>query len=414
MKIYTLGSIFSVGIFHFLSLVSTSLELRFSSFVGDFCINEAPRGKRNEASEYYRESQHFSSEIREPDRVNSSFMGYFRIPAIWLEEKPESDIAARDLVQHNKLSNGIIINAFRDGFFVFDFRDSNYGKQIFVPGYTYPQPRFPHRRPEITEEALREVNKSILERARLINAHQCLMTQAERDVARRGAHTGFPVAPRDLTRSINREGCLDYRPHPENFHSIARSYFFQKPLDEERGQRRIVEIEVVEHAANLLERVFQADGAKAISLIDQLFIAQSHGKESRSGIALVAIWTVIEHFIYVDWKKILENHGVQGSRKQKLIGRDFTSSIILENMELMGVYEKDLFQAIDQCRKARNGWMHELKEPSSQDLHYCGVAINKLIYRHYKIDLAYHVSNFSGSDAQWPIWLDGGTKKKFD
>ena len=186
----------------------------------------------------------------------------------------------------------------------FEFRGSDYGKQIEVPGYTYPGPNIPYRLPKDTAEAERDVNRSTIERTRLINVHQCLFSQAERDVSRGSDSGGFPVSPRDLTRSISVEGCLNYRPHSENLHSIARSFFDRQSQSEKSQPRRLVEKEVAVRAANLLESVIDADGSKAISLIDQLFVAQTHCEESRSGIALVAIWTVIEHFMSVDWTRI--------------------------------------------------------------------------------------------------------------
>lgn len=376
-------------------------------------MSEAPRGQRKEPQEYYRDPDRALSDVCVPDRVTSSCMGYFRIPAIWLGGEPTDNASENELVQKNVLSNGVTINAFRNGYFVFDFRSSEYGPQIFVPGYSYPEPTYPHRRPTDTERAVRAVKKSLIERARIINVHQCLFSQAERDVARRSALAGFPISPSDLSRSISVEGCLDFQAHAEKLHCIARSYLGGVLDPTAKLTRRVVEREVAARAADLLEHIINVGGPKAISLLDQLFVAQKHGAESRSGIALVSIWAVIEYFVLEDWSKSLDARSLSHEHRKKLKGRDFSSSIILEFLNAMGIYDDDLFKALDKLRRARNVWMHELKEPSSRDLHLAGTAVRKLIERHFHFDLEFHVPNYSGGDAEWPIWMDKQALGKF-
>ncbi len=51
---------------------------------------------------------------------------------------------------------------------------------------------------------------------------------------------------------------------------------------------------------------------------------------------------------------------MNAARRQKLKGRDYTSSVRLEVLELAGQLPTELFRAVDGVRKIRNDWLHSL------------------------------------------------------
>ncbi len=334
-------------------------------------------------------------------------MGYFRIPAVWIEAKPAGIEAENDVVVETTLANGLKVIAFRCGMFVFDFSNTDFGSQVLIPGFSYPNPPIPHRRPVKTEEAYKEVGRSVLARTKLVNVHQFLLTQSERDIAKRGAMSGLVYSPRDLTRAISVGGCLNFRPHAENIISISRAYLSGEFGGANKVSRRILEPEVVSRAADLLDKLLIAGGSDGVTLLDQLFVARELCAEGRVGIGVASIWAVLEKFIFADWKEYISSQRdvINKKRREKLNGMNYTSSIVLDNLNLLGVYEEDLFLALDSVRQLRNNWMHNLKEPDNDQMGKVSTAVSMLVRRHLEVELRFDVSSYQGSDASWPIWL---------
>jgi hypothetical protein len=118
-----------------------------------------------------------------PDRISPSVSGYFRIPAIWVGEKPlEAEVRRLNPRVHHKtvfrskLRCGIAVRVQRDGLFVFDFADWPYAPPVVIPGFTSqngkPVPRKHH-------EAERKAAAFIVLRSKLMNVHQACFTTAE-------------------------------------------------------------------------------------------------------------------------------------------------------------------------------------------------------------------------------------------
>lgn len=373
-------------------------------------MTEVPRAKRDKPNEEYRKR---IDDIRDsgidPDRVTSSCAGYFRIPAVWLDRPLDSPNQRPEKVDEFAFCNGIILSSFQDGFFVFDFCNSSYAKQVFVPGYTTPPNGPPYRAPEKTQRAEESASRSIVERARLINVHQSLLMQGERNFARRAAASGVVISPRDLTRSIVPSGCLDYRVSSENVYSMAKYYLSGQQGSTFPSNRRTLEIGVVQEANKLIDRLLLLGDDDPIIMLDQLYCAAEHASQGRGGIALAAIWVVVEGLIFRDWQDYIKTRDIPRRRREKLQNMEYTASIVIEFLSAEGRYDQDLYNHIDGARSARNKWMHQLTEPTSKDLHNASQAASRLFFSRYRIKVDYSASNYQGGDAQWPIWMDTRT-----
>jgi hypothetical protein len=110
-------------------------------------------------------------------------------------------------------------------------------------------------------------------------------------------------------------------------------------------------------------------------LTEMLYRAALQYSECHFADALILGWTVCERLLNASWDEfLLDNKNsieadtrIDSDRMQKLRGRDFTASIILENLELAGRIPIKLFKEIDGVRKARNGRLHKLKAVTDRE-----------------------------------------------
>lgn len=111
----------------------------------------------------------------------------------------------------------------------------------------------------------------------------------------------------------------------------------------------------------------------ALRLLDMLAVAQSDFHSGKHNPSVVLAWFVIESLLNIEWSRWLESkNGVVGEnssgqsimrinsdRKQLLTGRDYTASIISQNLELLGIITYDEFRDITAVRQSRNAIAHK-------------------------------------------------------
>jgi hypothetical protein len=129
---------------------------------------------------------------------------------------------------------------------------------------------------------------------------------------------------------------------------------------------------VVRAAAEMTDRTMTKDfrdpATVAELLLHSVYLYES-GKYEASH---VAAWTIAEKCLHERWethlRELNSQHTVPGSeekfinseRKQKLTGRDFTASLILEALSLFGLLPFDKYKLASRVRQARNDWLHKL------------------------------------------------------
>ncbi|MDE2686437.1 MAG: hypothetical protein OXI16_02910 [Chloroflexota bacterium] len=165
----------------------------------------------------------------QPDTVTPGYEGYFRLPAIWVGERPDeasvttfSTNVHHEVIIEEELRAGIIARVHRDGTFLFDFSSWKPARQIVIPGYRIG-PGTPHRPPQKTEAAVQESEKSAVIRAQVMNVHQSCLATAEWRQRRGSSGVGVPVAADDTL-----DGPL----------KIVSSIEISKPIPGNSGVRR--------------------------------------------------------------------------------------------------------------------------------------------------------------------------------
>jgi hypothetical protein len=92
---------------------------------------------------------------------------------------------------------------------------------------------------------------------------------------------------------------------------------------------------------------------------------------------------------------------ISSDRRKKLLGRDYTASVMVEMLDLHGKLSGPLYKNLETARKARNNWAHDMDAPSISDVSACQQAIKELLARK-----GIHLSlqpGFRNAGACWPL-----------
>lgn len=138
--------------------------------------------------------------------------------------------------------------------------------------------------------------------------------------------------------------------------------------------RRVVSLEIISHAVSKFETVVAKPGLeKTLAAFAKSLAEYKIGNYETS---VVLAWFITEAAINALWIKYLDGqnselpsgkHRLSGVRKKFLTGRDFTTSIVLNIMELSGVLDHGTFEEIDAVRGFRNKIVHGHKFSPKDD-----------------------------------------------
>jgi hypothetical protein len=146
-------------------------------------------------------------------------------------------------------------------------------------------------------------------------------------------------------------------------------------------------------------------------MVEAAYIAACRQREKRFGEAITLAWGVCEQLISLLWMKLLDDaktgsaaERMPNSRRQKLIGRDYAASVMVEMLEINGRIDHEMYRMLDLVRKARNKWAHEMRVPKENESNFSIHAVQRMILQVKGVQL-WLQSGGSGGVPQWPIWL---------
>jgi len=351
--------------------------------------------------------------IDEPDRVNAVVEGYFRIPAVWIGQAPPTGTSgisvSRTVVVKKVLPCGIEAYAMRNGQFLFDFLKSRVGEVVRAPGFRIES--MPYTKPHATVKAHEKAEQISLLRTQIMNVHQAFLTSAEIELRRRSAAMGFPITAWATDSSIGISHPVAYHDDVEGIHAMARNVLEGRYTTPQMSfQRRVLEIDVVERSFDALGSVIDLDGGRYISVVEAAYQSACRATELRMGESIAIGWTACEQLVSLEWKDLLAGNDdrrgpdskLSRDRKKKLLGRDYTASVMVEVLELNGKLDEQLYKSLEIARKARNNWAHDMKVPSGSEVWSCLDAIQRLLARRGIV--VFLQSGFRGAgSAAWPI-----------
>ena len=379
-------------------------------------MTEVERGTRPHGEDHIFQEPSDDPTIHS-DTVTPAVEGYFRVPPIWVGEEPNDASSLNfdptvhyEVVIEKDLLSGIPVRILRDGTFLFDFSSWKIAPQIMIPGYRIANPHGPHRRPFETEKAEQDSEKYAVLRAQAMNVHQSCLTTAQ--WLRHGSSSGIgvPLAAADALKGLTFEQCLSYLGSEDNPRGLVRNAAnnFDGVNRERAFPRYNIDIEVAERSLDLLDRVLLVNDAAVIQMLEAAYLAACRCSEGRLGEAITLAWGVCEQLLSKAWTELISDirneSRMPKTRREKLNGRDYTASVMTEILELSGRIDYDLYVHLEQARKARNRWMHEMSEPETIQVLHAIKALQGLLHSVLGIQQAYPMHSPSPGVPEWFIW----------
>lgn len=154
--------------------------------------------------------------------------------------------------------------------------------------------------------------------------------------------------------------------------------------------------EVVDHSFDLLETVVAASDV-AVRSCHMVLHAARHYWHWRFDQGMATAWPAVEAMLSDLWSRYIQDrsaaedaseHQLNSTRRQRLLGREFTTSIITEALALAGVIDHALYNEIRISRAARNKWVHGLAPVSADALCSAVWAFERLFMLSTGIQLA--------------------------
>jgi hypothetical protein len=121
------------------------------------------------------------------------------------------------------------------------------------------------------------------------------------------------------------------------------------------------------YACELLESILTSEEENSVGLASLLNLALCSYQEHDYSLGLVMAWTICEVLIQRRWRQYCEERATKvgfplnRARRDKLDGRDYSASIVIEMLAVNGAMTRSEYVAFDKTRKCRNDWIHDVK-----------------------------------------------------
>lgn len=354
-----------------------------------------------------------------PPMIVPAIHAYYHAPPLWIgtrptEEEiktaPESNFIRE--VYRTQLTQGIKVRVRRDGLFVFDCSNWEPGQTTEIPEFEAigGQPI-----PKGVSDAEDLAKQRTYMRFQLLTVHlACLGTVLH------GVRQVLPPHPSSMLSLFHFEqnGLLNIL----NSLDPGKSYIYNHialfqfdPAYRPPNQFHRIEVsaEKIEQSFNLLQQVLNSSSPDILGLIEIIYKSVYNYTCHQFSEALILCWTVCESLLNKTWSEYVAAKRVEPNpagmpngatrinvdRKKRLEGFDFTASITSEILELSGLIPYDLFCQLNAIRKARNDWMHSLKDVSMMDATEAIKTTFDFLFRVTGIKLSLQIG------LEYPFWI---------
>ncbi len=381
-------------------------------------MTEAPFGYRRPEDKELLTGRVQDPEIV-PDYVSPAVEGYFRIPAIWVESAPNPSAVKvlnpavhHGIIFQSTLRCGVKVCVLRDGTFLFDFSEWKLAPIVRIPGYRKPSVSEPYRVPLETHHAEEMAESHAILRAQAMNVHQACLSTAEAALRQGSTPIGFPITAWNTFKALRYGDAVYYHDDGEDIRALARNIINNKDYAARSAEifRRVVKLEVVKLSMEFLDDILSRDDVRLIRIVEAAYLAECRRRDKGYGEALLLAWGVNEQLLSIMWSEVIaearqiNSDRMTKERREKLKGRDYTASVMIESLELTGRIDHDIYRMLEVARKARNKWAHEMRVPKESELRVCMQAAERLLSQ--VANIRFRLSSFGrGGVPQWPIWM---------
>lgn len=288
--------------------------------------------------------------------------GYYRWPFVWIgdEPHPAPGCAPQDEVFRHTLSSGLSVKILREGLFIFDFSGFKEGRFSHPFNFSFC-----------------EGAEIQLYRCRVLNTHILCLHSALCKAGKASSTRTMVVDPSNLIlfKSLDdREpsvGDLFLQLLLEKRDSDAPSCLSERS--------ETIRLDVIEKSFGLLDRIMERPGDYLLPLTDLYARAAVAYQNHNYSLALVTAWTVTEQLLRMQWKRYLEDNRdrkveevyqsfINAERKKRLTeGREYSAAVVAEILSLCDELTPNDYNDLNQVRKARNGWIHDVMPVSMEN-----------------------------------------------
>jgi len=193
--------------------------------------------------------------------------------------------------------------------------------------------------------------------------------------------------------------CTTYLPEKDILSVAHRDHSKSKELFDKRYElidleyfekyRVIVTLEEVIKGIELAKNLIKDE--KLFSSLLLLIHSYSNLLNGEINQSFILSWTILEQYLNYQWDLWLDRKEISGDRKKKLTSRDYTASVKTEMLNLSGYVTKEDYDILNDLRRKRNDFMHEIKQiPREKANLSLNLAIN---YLRARIDGSIRESN---------------------
>lgn len=314
-----------------------------------------------------------------------SYWGYYIPPKAWLVKQPRNDggkvshltdevfdlAQLADIVYEHVLECGLKVRAYCDGLFLFDFSNAE---------------GFSNEPPPDRIDSFEETAQLRLERTEVLNAHVVFLRQALSAKQRWGLEYQS-ITPHDLlahhsdddsSKGVGFKSDRDADLHMARYAS-AYVPWYPKTFDRRiQGRMLVIESETIDESFSELSRLLAKDDRTPLRLVSLFNFAMVSLQDHDYPRSLITSWAIIERLLDLKWSDYMKEHRkkiingkevpfINVDRLKKLEGRDYTASVRTEMLSLLEALPFDVYKDMENVRKVRNGWMHELKQVEMSD-----------------------------------------------
>ena len=304
---------------------------------------------------------------------------YFFGGQVWLIKSPDTGgtfnpQSMADTVLQCSTKHGILIDHACDGLIVFDF------KKYRPLASEEAQQDIERRSGSVSNMDFQASSSFILRRTEIMNAHSICLKAAIRERQKFGIPATW-VSPHGVVHMSDANDSLQsvsFKSQWDSYQYSARygsQYGASLPpqFDPRVGLRSLVVVEEsLRDAVDRLESCVEKVNDGALKLCSLINLAVNSLEDHDYPRCLVTCWVVIEAFLNKKWQDYLRqctSRDVSGGRTfinkdrfKKLTSNDYTASIITENLSLVGKLSFEEYSLVEEVRRTRNKWMHELAD----------------------------------------------------
>lgn len=319
-------------------------------------------------------------------RTTSTFGLMFTTQFFWFVKQPtpqslrtNAESTPTEIVFSKTIAPDVTIRARVDGLFEIELSGLPNCEAVFIPGYEI---NHGDKIPADHQSAEQRAYSTLLTQLTFVNAFKACFTSAMHHVQHHGISVDPPEVPDNyipLPGQAAFDNGASFGVHPHLDTRLKPAY------DQNFSSKTLVSVETLDFATTQFS--FMVNRGETFSLLVDLLYHQHYMfYRHRFAECLIGAWSIIEAALFHLWETYLTKCRESGTditrtRKQKLTGRDFTASIVQEILNLSGIFSNDEYTKIDEIRKARNNWIHQLVpvswEQASNALQLCGKMISK-------------------------------------